>query len=145
MSRLRTLALAALFVAGCGALSVLASPSPTTPVKPTAGPIVLRTASSPVPASPCPAVAIVATLIEHEGTGLGLLDETGRVKTPVIWPVGYRANPSIGGSNLYEASGQLVARTGDRVLLHAVQLEAGGPLLVCGIVERMPFDDGSGA
>lgn len=128
-------------VMGCGLAGYAGlGASPTAPIKPTPGPIALRTATSPVPASACPEAAIEGTLIEHPVTGLGLLDQSGRVRTPVVWPTGYRANPSIGSSILFDASGQLVAYTGERVAIQATTPGPAGPLVVCGTVRRIPFD-----
>jgi hypothetical protein len=81
------LALAMLAAAGCTLVELVASPSPTAPIKPTPGPIVLQTLPGP-PASPCPEAGIEGTLVEHPATASGLLDDSGAVRTPVVWPAG---------------------------------------------------------
>jgi hypothetical protein len=62
--------------------------------------------------------------------------------TGVIWPDGFRAVPSIGGSIPCDASGALVARTGEIVRIEAVPLAPGGPLLVCGSALGLGFREG---
>lgn len=138
MRKLTTLLGILLVVVGCDVTFMPASPSPL--IKPTAGPINLRTVGTSPSPSPCPGSDIEGTLIEAPDTGLGLLDDSGSVRLPVVWPHGYSASPSVGGSNLYDASGDLVARTGELVRIEATQPVPGGPWVVCGGVIRIPFD-----
>jgi hypothetical protein len=128
MGRHTWLLIVALLALGC---------APTiAPSKPTPGPISLRTAESPVTATPCPSTLVEGTLIESVVSGLGLLDESGTKTTEVVWPFEWWASPSIGGSLLVDAAGEVVARTGDRVRVEAVEMEEGA-WLVCGRVLRV--------
>ena len=102
------------------------------PIKPTPGPIALRTADGAAP-SACPGERIDGTLTANDETGLGLLDETGTETAAIVWPQGWSASPSIGGSLLVDPSGNVVARTGDIVRVDAIGIEP-GTWLVCGNV-----------
>ena len=102
------------------------------PVKPTPGPIALRTADSAAP-SLCPGERIEGTLTAHDETGLGLFDASGIVVAAIVWPQGWSASPSIAGSLLVDPSGNVVARTGDIVRVDAIGIEP-GTWLVCGNV-----------
>ncbi len=124
------LALLALLAGGCRSdAGTVVSPDPTP------GPVTLRVAEAPVDPATCPTTTLEGQLVENQATGLGIIEASG-VAHPIIWPHGYSGLPSIGGAILYDASGQLVAYTGEIVRIHGVLPAANGGLFACGPVTK---------
>ncbi|HUG30039.1 MAG TPA: hypothetical protein VMQ65_05970 [Candidatus Limnocylindria bacterium] len=130
------LALVALILVGGCDTSV---PFPNVSPKQTAGPVELVVAEATVDPSTCPSAPVEGTLIEDPETGLGLLERSGR-QIHVIWPPGYTAGPSIGGTNLFRAPGMLLARSGEILRIGGLVAAGDGRLRACGEIEKVPFE-----
>ena len=87
---LTSLVLAALLLAGCGAVQ-------------------LRTA--PAAVEICDDALISGRLVADVRSGLAIKDPTGKI-TPVLWPFGYAARRGVSGIELVDEGGKAVANEG---------------------------------
>lgn len=113
------------------------APSATTAPKPTpdATAIAVPTQPSPQPGTSvaCPPDYIQGRLSEDATIGVGLLMADGFVRK-IVWPYGFFARRSIGGLQLIDATGNVVARTGDLMRILG-QDSTNGAWLACGEIE----------
>jgi hypothetical protein len=72
----------------------------------------LRTA--PAPVSACDDALASGRLVANAQTGLAFEDQAGGVML-VLWPFGYSASRGVGGIELRDAGGAVIAREGDFV------------------------------
>lgn len=72
----------------------------------------LRTA--PAPVSACDDALASGRLVANAQSGLAFQDQAGGV-TPVLWPFGYSARRGVGGIELLDSGGAVIAREGDFV------------------------------
>ena len=123
-----------LFLAACTNLA----PTPNVSPKRTAGSVGLAVADATVDPATCPSARVEGTLVEDAETGLGLLEPSGR-QWHIVWPSGYSAGPSIGGTNLFGASGDLLARSGENLRIGGVVPAGNLRWMACGEIVKVPF------
>jgi hypothetical protein len=74
--------------------------------------LVLRTASAPQTA--CDAALVAGWLVSSRESGLAL-QQPGEPNLPVTWPFGYRTGSFVGGLELQDENGRVLAREGEFV------------------------------
>jgi hypothetical protein len=127
--------LATVGAAGCRPID----PSPNASPKPTAGSVGLVVAQATVDPSACPPAEVEGTLIEDPDTGLGLLQKSG-IQLHVVWPAGYSAGPSVGGSNLFDDKGSVLARSGENLRVRGFVVVGSDRIQACGPISKVSFN-----
>ena len=115
------------------------TPEPIVSMAPTPDIGELAVAAATVDPASCPDSPIEGALSEDPDTGLGILQPNG-IQRNIVWPPGYRSGSSIGGSNLFDGAGVIVARSGDNIRISGFVLADGGRLRACGSIEKVPFN-----
>jgi hypothetical protein len=95
-------------MAGCGAIDKSAFPQPAR--------IAIRTLPSPGPDEVCMLAQHGGTLVVEPVSGVGLVDEIGRV-THVVWPYGYALRPDADRLALVDDQDRIAAHVGDRIII----------------------------
>lgn len=78
----------------------------------------------------CPAARLDGTLVADAGSGTAVL--VGDELKPVIWPFGFTARDDAGVIEVVDASGNVVARTGEVVALSGGEITSDGRWSTCG-------------
>jgi hypothetical protein len=79
----------------------------------------------------CPAALIEGTLWPDDGSGTAIRNASG--STPVIWPFDYTAREAGGVIEVLDASGDVVARTGEMLSLGGGYITADDRWSTCGL------------
>ncbi len=116
----------ALLVAGCS-FAAVPTPDPAGIAVPTQAPQPAGTARA------CPASFIEGRLVADPRWGIALVDNDGTTRE-VIWPYGYSARRDVAHVVLLDATGSIVAQTGNLVHVDGGETGADGAWLACGAI-----------